>query len=205
MIISAPISRFVLLHYYNDLGPSSAISSQAAYTFTIARWDALAIGALFALMYTQNTLAKNLKKTFWPLLIVISVLALVQLIQYKNIPALGNNIGILNQTWVALGFALLLSYFIKLDENKSFIIKLMESWLFKTSGKYSYALYIVHIPVMHIYLKYFAFSLEGFSGLGLLLMVNLNCIAVFALSMMLAALTWRFIEKPFLDLKHRFR
>lgn len=203
MILSAPVFRYILYHYYSDLGPSSAISSQAAYSFTIARWDALAMGALLALICRQPKNIQRLSAFCKPLLFLIAGLALIQLKQHKTIPALGSHLGILNQSWVALSFALLVFYCSRANA-KNILIKLLESKPFKTTGKYSYALYIVHIPIMHVYLKYFASSVEGFTGLTLLTVVNLNCLAVLFLSLVVSAITWQLIEKPCLKLKDRF-
>ena len=63
-------------------------------------------------------------------------------------------------------------------------------------GKISYGLYLYHFPVLVI-------MLDIARGLGFMGKVYALKILSIAVSIALAALSWRFIEQPLLALKHR--
>lgn len=203
MILTGPIARAILFYFFGDLGPSKAMSSQAAYTFTFARWDALAIGALLAIYKSEGKQAL-ISKWLWPTAIVCALWFVVETFFNHRFASLGYGSSILNQSIAAIVFAIVIFCCAKQSDSNKLSIRFLESWLLKQTGKYSYAMYLLHIPVLHFWLQYTQVSLTEKSGWELFLYINLNCIAVFSITFVISAVTWKLIEEPFLKLKHKF-
>lgn len=97
--------------------------------------------------------------------------------------------------WAGVILALLLSNF----PGKWTLVNLPLAIL----GKLSYSLYLIHVPVL-FYLIYPARTAIGDAAYHDSASLYLVCLAGIAISIALSALTYRTIEKPFLNLKRRF-
>lgn len=203
LILSAPIFRYILFNYFYDLGPSTALSSKASHTFLIARWDSLALGSLIALIHYTKIGFSTLLKWEKPILIVSVLFLFSQLIYYKYIPQMESGVSTLNQTAASIIWAYVILYCIHQPSAKGILLTILEAHILKRLAKYSYSIFIFHIPILHVWLQFFGASIKQYSGLSLLLMVNLHCITVIALSYAFAAITWRLIENPCNQLKKK--
>jgi len=122
---------------------------------------------------------------------------------------LGFGVTVLNQTVIALFFALLIFYAVTPSPNpeskKSFSRRLLHQILafrfLKVVGKYSYAIYIFHGLLKHLWMNTYYVSTTNLLGLDLWIANLFNTSVVFAASMLLAMLSWVVLEKPFLTLK----
>lgn len=191
LIVSAFVLRAAMSWY------DPVFAQQAAYQFTVARWDALAIGALLAVALRRRELFLRLdasvKKLFW----AVSVYILLAIAVRHNFAPVGLSASF-NQSAAALWFSCLI--FFALVSGPTRWSRALVHPLLRGAGKYSYALYVFHLPVIHVWGALRA-HIPGWSG-GTPLPVALGDIAaVCLLSTLLALLSWHALEAPFLRLK----
>jgi len=202
MILSAPIIRFLLFYYFQT--DVEGVGARAAYDFTFSRWDSIALGSLLAVLISNQSGIDWMKKYASKILIVSVVLTIVQLVLFRNFSAVGQGgVELLNQTVSAFTFFALV--FIVASNNKAWYISLLEFTPVRLIGKYSYAMYIFHLPIMIVWFSYFVPNYEGVSEVGVLMQVLLNYLIVFTLTFTLAAVSWHVLEYPALKLKRRFQ
>ncbi len=160
------------------------------YTNTITRMDSIAIGALVALLLRSNieklTLQK-LSKMFISIGVVF-VLGLFYLYGSAsyNIPAMYT----IGYTLLALCFAGLV-YQAVITTERTLYKAILSNRVLTTIGKYSYAMYIVHLPLMG-YFGNFEKGIAGSSFYGQLVFIPTMFIATFLIAMV----SWKFIEAP---------
>jgi len=177
-------------------------AQEAAYQFTAARWDALATGGLLALALRQRALFDRLAR--WSVLAVCAVLGymVLAIALFHNYAAVEPGIAAMNQTVVALLFALLIFFALAQDPDRV-VPRCLRLAPLRKAGKYSYAIYVFHVPMIHVWGSLRA-ALPGWSSAPSLLMVLADIAAVFTLSAALALVSWRFLEAPLLRLKRFF-
>jgi peptidoglycan/LPS O-acetylase OafA/YrhL len=176
----------------------------AAYVLTPARMDALAIGALLALFVRDVQSHNQVVSWGWPVTGICSALLLAIFIWRR---------GFFTEDGVVytLGFSLLACLFggiivISMVTPPGTILnKLFTNPQLRFFGRYSYALYVFHHPLL------FFFQKIGFSVLifPTLLGSQLPGQAVFIIiatliSLGMALVSWHFVEMPFLKLKALF-
>jgi peptidoglycan/LPS O-acetylase OafA/YrhL len=195
---SAILIRAALIRYNLDFAVG------AAYQFTVARWDALAVGALLALVLRQRQWCERLIRLapFAAALLLIYLMAYVA-IEHNFAPV--DRDAALNQTVAALLFGLLIFVAVyPAAAGRSLAQRGVSSAWLRSVGKYSYAIYVFHLPMMHVWgvtLK--KISAATFATMPLL-EILVNIFGVFALSLALSLLSWHLLEQPFLRLKKRF-
>jgi peptidoglycan/LPS O-acetylase OafA/YrhL len=201
MIISAPIFRFLLFYYY---APDTDVGARAAYDFTFARWDAIALGSLLAVIVSNAVYLKWLQKYYLKILAVSLFLIFLELGIAHTFNSVGEGgIELFNQSTSA--FACFALVFLVIWKNQNGFVKVLEIPPMKLIGKYSYAMYIFHLPIMVVWFKYFMPDYNGMSEMRILLQVFLNYLIIFALTFSLAAVSWQVIEHPMLRLKRHFQ
>lgn len=175
-----------------------------AYMFTVARWDSLAFGALLAYMVRDAELFQWLSNHYLKLLgaSIFLVLGLIGVTQNFNSTPVG--IGVINQTVAALLFAALICYLLFQDQSSWLTKVLSWSWL-SLIGKYSYALYVFHMPVRDLWRAYYGLDPANYEGIGIVLAGGLNVVAVFIATFILSALSWKLIESPILGFKDKIK
>lgn len=200
LVISAVLSRYIIITCWPE------IAEKAAYTFTIARWDALAIGAALAVMAREQRAFAWLCRYSGVLLVTTSAIVVAQTVLHKNFAAVGSGSIFLNQTLIALCFAL--AIFLSVAPAKSWLLlryhSVLKLSLLKMLAKYSYAIYVFHLPVMKLWFATFAVDTGALDGIKFLLAVNYNCLMVLALSSIFAFISWHVLEHPVLKLKRFF-
>jgi hypothetical protein len=75
-------------------------AANAMYTFSFARWDALAIGSLLALVVRSDTALAYMQRHFTRSFYVLSIILLTQTLVFHNYSADGVQ-GIFHQTTIA--------------------------------------------------------------------------------------------------------
>ena len=198
LMASALITRLAL----TVLNPE--LAEAAAYKFTIARWDALAVGALIALIARERSWFANTLKLI-PVMLYgglayICVFALLK----KNYTAVGEGAWF-NQTAAAVFFAALLFRVVQPAVGGWGIWRrVLTSAPLRATGKYSYAIYVVHMPmiftlapVWRSHTAIFAQSFPMVATTGLAVMV-------FVCSYAVALCSWYFLERPCLRLRRFF-
>ena len=193
VLLLTGVARFAIWSFeIEDLAYSNL------YTFT--RIDGLCIGCMLALMMSINP--GFLKKYTWVIVLVLVVMNFVFYFintrQSYQLPYLA----IVGYTT----FAALFGFFVyEAVHGKSKVIGfLFNNRILKFFGKISYGLYVYHWPV---YLLLFPFLKNLFfspnSGSYRIAEVG-SAVIVTIVAVVLSVLSYRFFEKPFLNLKRRY-
>ena len=190
LVVLAPAYRFAcMLWGANDL---------TLYTLLPANMDALGMGSLLALLMRQGERAREYAARILPVGaaagLVLCVTLTVLRREFDAVPTLEP---VLNRAAMALLFVWLVY-----AASRGFggVTGRILQWRpFVYIGRISYGVYVYHL---------FAFTLARYlvGDTDLYLGVpGLNILCWSALSVLMAALSFRYFERPISDLKHRFR
>jgi peptidoglycan/LPS O-acetylase OafA/YrhL len=199
-LIVTAISARALLEWYD---PEFALD--AAYQFTVARWDALAVGALLALVMRRREWFERLDAWApWLSLMLLAYMA-IDIARAHNFAPVAGGIAVaaLNQTVAALLFGLLIFAALRPRAVASAMQARLRNAALRSVGKYSYAIYVFHLPMIHVW-GYLAPRLPWLARLPPALQTLCDIGAVFVLSSALAWLSWQVLEQPCLQLKRFF-
>lgn len=173
------------------------------FNLTPCRMDALAVGALCALLIRGDLSTSNLLKAArW-----IAILSGIGMICILAGPGGSNNDPPLMQS---IGYSLLALFFggillLALDPSKRNVLAwLLSCPILVLFGFYSYAIYVFHFPLVRMFERWFPvrrFSSALHSG-GLGLLAHVLCSML--VSLLLAVVSWNIYEKHFLKLKKYF-
>ncbi len=202
MIISAPIIRIALFHYMPIYFDIENIGKAAAYNFTFARWDAIAIGSLIAL-YIGSDKEPLMIRLANLVLIFGSLAILVQIALLSNFASVYPGIGMFNQTTIALVFGALV-IFVSYSKEQQWNIKLLELWPFKSIGKVSYAMYLFHLPLTVVWIDYWQIDFTQYSAPKALILVLAHYLVLVITTFVMAQISWKFFEHPILRFKDKF-
>ena len=176
------------------------------YVATFARFDALALGAAVAVVFTRAHLwsyALRLRRWMWPAVGIFGVLGIfaTQGVYPQNSP-LGQTVG---YTWLSLLFALVILAALTTEHAASggsrtwmhrFLSWKPLTWI----GSVSYSVYVIHKPIHDLAVKPWWLSL-GVKPTQSVAVATLALILEGALYLALAAILYRFVERPFLTLR----
>ncbi len=162
--------------------------------------DYFAIGGIlgFYVAKDYNRVIKFIQKinTSWKYLFIFFVINLV-VFQEQLLPSDNYILSIFRPTLIALAFTSLIAIFI--PENSP--IRISDNNIISYLGKISYGLYVYHIILVHILFQYFIkykimmddwWTVSGFM------------ILVLGGSIMFSILSFKFLEKPFLEWRKRY-
>jgi peptidoglycan/LPS O-acetylase OafA/YrhL len=171
----------------------------AAYMFTACRMDALALGAAAAALVRMPGatlwLRAHRRYLIWAAL-GTGLLAAALTNEFAAYDWTSLTYG---QTLLGVAFALLILYAVlQTDEgSRSWIIALLSSAPMRSIGKYSYAMYVLHLPISLL------IPPESFTALGLWAM-GAYVLTIAVLSYIAGALSYHLLEKHFLRMKRWF-
>lgn len=187
------------------------------YMWTMCRWDALAMGSALGMIWHSPGGAEKIDyvvRKYFPLLtgILIGYVLIMRFgiysgenykVEYLQLTPIGQTIGFsIVDSWCCLLMA-----YIHLQKSGTLVQRFFETKILTGAGKYSYAVYLVHIPVLES-VKYFFFRPYGYFQAGGKNFGVWEQLLFFALvwlfSMILAIGSWKFIEGPALSLKKYF-
>jgi peptidoglycan/LPS O-acetylase OafA/YrhL len=182
----------------------------AAYTFTVARWDAIALGAVVAIVMRDPRLRSQLNAHVGTVL-GASLLCAAGVTAYeRGFPAMGRVTESIGQPLASIASAaLVLACALASTEpdpnrtSRSLARLFSPQWL-RTIGKYSYAIYIFQTPVRLVLLAHAPAGLDVGSPTERFTMLLAFIVMVFLVSLALAVVTWRVLESPLLSLKRYF-
>ena len=199
IVLVTPAIRAYLVHMF----PGDAqVGLDAAYFFTIARWDALALGALLAVVMRSEHLLKIFETVHLPLFFGSVTYFALQLLLVHSIEASGPGVGIINQSVGAIMFATII-YRVG-TRREEWLTRTLETRFFSSVGKYSYAVYVFQMPVIMFLHSTMTDRFEQTSAYLQIYWAFFTVGVVVLCTLALSWLSWRVIEMPFLKLKRNF-
>jgi peptidoglycan/LPS O-acetylase OafA/YrhL len=177
-----------------------------AYTWTFCRADSLAIGAVLALAARDPSDWKIVEK--WALFLAICALSAVILLRILNplsVAGPGHDptflVGTFGVSFLGIFFGSCLAVAVS-SQERSVLHRSLSSPFLRFFGKYSYCLYVCHVPFIVFCAKAGLQSsyLENFLHSKFLAILVMNGIG-FASTTAIALTSWNLFEKQFLKLK----
>ena len=176
----------------------------APYMFTFARMDALAVGAVFALVARDaGALARVrpwLAPTAWISTAGLLVIAAVTKGFYQNVPivqTLGYSLLAVVSGIVVLASALPAS-------GSSTLARLFSARSLRALGKYSYGLYVFHVPIIELLRPRAQWTINHGSTAHRLVALGTFVLVVSVLSIATAVASYELLERRCLALKRFF-
>jgi peptidoglycan/LPS O-acetylase OafA/YrhL len=180
---------------------SLGTSTGALYAMTFTHLDGLSVGAIIALTARSPRAVATLKRWI-PVAVVGSLLVLGGIrIADGNFFFWSPHVAIFGYTFIAvLSGALLVHtlYGSAAGYNRRFFT----SRFMRASGKYSYALYLIHVPIANLVFPKVGNVLPAASHAAIVFLAG--CVVSFGLCWLVASLSWIVLEKPLLSLKKYF-
>ena len=205
-VVGALVAR-VAMHAFLP----GVVAASAAYTWTICRADAIALGALVALGLRHPVMSTWMRAHLRMALMAAAIVALFAMGIQHGFPSEETWGEVLNQPLSAIFSALVVMVLVcgRLPDEQGGRAQVMLQcvlsvpWL-TSIGKYSYAIYVLHLPV-HLLLGgiFNGFMVRGSGGTRFLAHVGYTSLVLGA-SYVLAIVTWSAVEQPFLSLKRYF-
>jgi peptidoglycan/LPS O-acetylase OafA/YrhL len=192
VLVLAPLQRLLLHH----VGYATA-----AYVLTSTRMDALAAGALVALL-ARSSPGLDAYRSAARRVCAISVTVWVTIVWVGGQDPEGFLMGTVGYSVLAFAFAAALVML--LTDDRSPAARLLSRGAFRWLGQHSYALYVLHHILIFLLLPAIAAAIAG-QGHQLAALARPAAVALVAiLTFALASLSWRFIEAPALSRKRRY-
>ena len=169
------------------------------YLLTNTCFDCLGTGGLLAFVVVYNP--QRLQK-FYRIATILSIIGLVVLVldwQLNWSIRFGRFIHAILTAWI-------ISHILIYKNKMSLLVRLLSNRLFMQIGKVSYGIYLYHILYLYIAYKFwyryiiqYLVSIDKQYQPWIFLVIN------FVILYFICWLSWRFIEKPLLSLKHKFK
>jgi peptidoglycan/LPS O-acetylase OafA/YrhL len=190
LLVGVEIFRVIAFHYQDQW--RFGIFWIDPYGFTLCRIDCILIGALlFFVLYNKNYNYGTLSASWYDNLLLIG-LAVIALIS-------GLNISLKDPRWLIGGFVitniLCVSAVLVAIRNPNHPVLAHKALLW--IGRRSYGIYLYHMPIF-MYMERFRVP-DNTSNLIVVTFFR------FALSIAFAALSYRYIERPILEYKNKFK
>lgn len=166
------------------------------YLMSITRFDELAMGGMIAILIRSRRGREMLRKSRWVAIFIPPLMAGLWLLK-KRAPQLGELVEeSVKFDLIAAIFAIVLGISATISQE-SLLNRALAARLLRFFGKYSYALYLYHVPVFLIIERHTGKPINGWQML-------LDYTTYFVCTLVLALLSWNLIEKHALNLKRLF-
>ena len=197
MVLAGPGVRYLL--------SVSSLPTEATYLFTIARWDALAAGALLAAMLRHERGQVLVTAVRGKIGVVLLSTMAILLLKVRGFHSDDRTIAVFGQS-IIVGLCFAFLAYVVVDRGATASrLQQMFTWSgLRTLGKYSYAMYLFHFPIHHLLKVPLGPWVVGSDDSLRIVRVLAYLALIFLLTFSAALISWRVIEKPFLDLKDRF-
>jgi peptidoglycan/LPS O-acetylase OafA/YrhL len=197
VVSAAPVLRWWLLH--------EGLSASAPYGFTIARMDGLAVGALLAMAVRDRRWLERLYRINLPLSLALIGGILGMAVLEAGFPPRTPASLILGQSLVSVLTASLMVWTLGgASRGERWLAAAMETGWLRELGKYSYALYVFHLPI-HLLLWGSARAfIDGTSVAWHTPLAAAYALTLLLLSLGAARMSWTFLEGPMLKMKDTF-
>jgi peptidoglycan/LPS O-acetylase OafA/YrhL len=190
-ICGAPLLRTLLSHFGND-------SSVGIYTMMLCRSDALLLGVLAAVLLRDDRWRERIRGAgsvfYVSIPIFLAGLGFLTLRAWSLTSSIMKTVG---YTWVALFYVTILLFVLTRPESRLTKVLRMKwlCWL----GTLAYGIYLFHTGV-----QYLLFGLIWGRGATVSSIPTfLVTLAAMALTLLLAALSWRYFEQPMIHMGRR--
>jgi peptidoglycan/LPS O-acetylase OafA/YrhL len=171
--------------------------SVVLYVTTITRMDSLCLGALFAIALRSPGWYSRISRAAWPAMATLAIAIVAIDAVWPLLKTQTAGAQTVGHTLLGLLFGLFVFAAAVLKPDHPAARLLSQRWL-TLPGQFSYAMYVMHRPVHKLLLRL------DWSMLPEVLRPYAIFGATLAGSLALAALSWKFFEKPFLSLKAWF-
>jgi peptidoglycan/LPS O-acetylase OafA/YrhL len=177
---------------------------EAAYVLTPARMDSLAVGAFLALEARGQGGLKRIARLAWPTTIGIGAILVAVFLWRRGFAPWDPIVKTIGHTLLAFFFGAVLVLTL-VSSPRTVIGRIFESSQLSFFGRYSYALYAYHAPILFFRMGRFLplDSIPTVYG-SLLLKKLVFVISATLVSVALALISWHLYEKQFLKLKRFF-
>ena len=196
LLCLSAVARIVLVNV--------GVSTGSLYTMTFTHLDGLAVGSCLAICVRSAELTLRVKR-YLPIAAVTAACGLVAVrVADRDLFFWSKNMATYGYTFIVILFGALLLRVVCSDRGSS-LNRFFSSAVMTQFGKYSYALYMVHVPVASLVfpLTYRAlgrfYSFIGYEGVYLVFVA-----ASFSISWGLSVASWYGFEKRILALKRYF-
>ena len=186
-LFSSPLLRYLIVTF------DEIDAKDLAYDLTIVRWDALALGALFAFACAEKRW-KQWFDRFASVLAIVVVLLVFSVIAFnRSFPPVGSDLLVFNQTLAALfGVILLNDILYGTGLFKGHLCHFFKSSFLRLLGKYSYAMYVFHLTIYVLLGAVIAHVKHNFINISPILIDFVAFFLICLASFTLAALSWRY-------------
>ncbi|MCO4101228.1 MAG: acyltransferase [Gemmatimonas sp.] len=194
MVLSGPLVRYGL-HW-------ASFPELSLYSFTVARWDALAVGALLAID------ARNPVSLLWLqrwngavatcCLVALLALGIIQ----RGFHAQELPIQLLGQSLTAIVSGCVIVTVVHAGQANWLRKSFSADWLVHV-GKYSYAMYLFHVPVHTVLSPVLSPWIQSSHDEWQLPKLLAYCLLVSVAAYGAARVSWLIVEEPSQHLKHR--
>ncbi len=202
-IVLGPIIRLAITYIYRDqlfpfLSPNMPL---AVYVLPFSHIDSFAMGAYIARFEIPKP-----RFQLAVLALLVPVLGFSTYYYSKGnfgeISALGFPYPLANamkQVWGYSLLAYLFAVLIYTVVREGLFISLLQTKILQYLGKISYGLYVYHFPVI-----WFVARIVGDAGVQENFLNHVIAVLSFVVTLLIASASYRFIERPIIDLKDRF-
>jgi peptidoglycan/LPS O-acetylase OafA/YrhL len=180
LLLIAPLCRYLL-----------ADNGYETFYFTFARMDELSLGALLALLESQNALNSNNKKTFLLGGLLTGVFTVILWTFFFGKSNLW--IQVVKYDLIALVYFFGLGYVI-LAQPQSWLYRFFSHPMMTFLGSISYGLYVYHAISFPIIKRSFLSQYPTIIGLS----------CAFGLTVLISWISYRLMEKPIMSFKNKF-
>jgi peptidoglycan/LPS O-acetylase OafA/YrhL len=170
------------------------------YTSLPARLDTLMIGVIVAIMFGSESWRERLFKGRWPLTALLVVLVAGHLALMRFTSGISSFVWqSIGYTWIGLMYAVGMAWV--LTAPVQLFRRLLQHPLLTGLGTIAYGIYLIHFPMLGLAHALVFHSMPRVSTVAEV-GVTLGALAV---TIVLAALSWKFFEKPLVNLGRRFK
>ena len=201
--LGAPVARALLLIAGNAGMLPTHVAETANYVLSPLRADALLVGGLLAILHRGAHWRNTIRMARWsvvPLLVAVTSLALVT----HGLSAVDHLVQVVGYSLLALIFVEMLALVLAYSDSESRAIVLLRSPALVSLGRYSYAIYLLHTPVLLLLDR--GIPRQSLPRVHGMLWPGLLVYAVAFITWMwgIGWLSFNLFERQFLDLRERY-
>ena len=194
MVVAGPAVRLALR--------AAELPADTAYQFTIARWDALAAGALLAALLREAGGSAHVRRWSVPALVTSLAALGAVFVLARGLPSDDRLVQVAGQSLVTVACTALLALALR-PADASPLARALARRPLRETGRYSYALYLAHFPIHTLLAARLGAWVTADDSPWRLARGAVHVGAVLVLSLAAAMASWRLLERPLLRLKDR--